>query len=148
TYMGMLVWPMIAMGSVVNLIQRGMASWERIAQLMSERPVSTGMSHGVTPVRGEIEFQGVQVCYPTGDDLSRVDLTRPWDSTLARPGPRSRRERASLHATSHGRCFVACRLAHPGRRDGRDRGPYRQRQEHAGEPDSAIARSHARLGFT
>jgi len=83
TYMGMLVWPMIAMGWVVNLIQRGTASWERIAQLMSERPAITGISHGVTPVRGEIEFQGVQVRYPTGDALSRVDLHIPGGATVA-----------------------------------------------------------------
>ncbi len=41
TYMGMLVWPMIAMGWVVNLMQRGTASWERITQLMSESPAIT-----------------------------------------------------------------------------------------------------------
>jgi ATP-binding cassette subfamily B protein len=83
TYMGMLVWPMIAMGWVVNLIQRGTASWERIAQLRSERPVITGLSHGVTPVRGDIEFEGVQVKYPTGDALSRVDLHIPAGRTVA-----------------------------------------------------------------
>src|SRR2546425_5280998 len=36
--MGMLVWPMIAMGWVVNLMQRGSASFERIRQIMDERP--------------------------------------------------------------------------------------------------------------
>ncbi len=34
TYMGTLVWPMIALGWVVNLMQRGTASWERISQLL------------------------------------------------------------------------------------------------------------------
>src|SRR6267154_719244 len=38
TYMGMLVWPMIALGWVVNLMQRGKASWERIMELMREKP--------------------------------------------------------------------------------------------------------------
>jgi ATP-binding cassette subfamily B multidrug efflux pump len=38
TYMGMLVWPMIALGWVVNLMQRGTASWERIMELMREKP--------------------------------------------------------------------------------------------------------------
>ncbi len=33
TYMGMLVWPMIALGWVVNLMQRGRASLERIDQI-------------------------------------------------------------------------------------------------------------------
>ena len=34
TYMGMLVWPMIALGWVVNLMQRGGASLERINQIL------------------------------------------------------------------------------------------------------------------
>ena len=38
TYMGMLVWPMIALGWVVNLMQRGTASFERIRQMVEERP--------------------------------------------------------------------------------------------------------------
>ena len=38
TYMGMLIWPMIALGWVVNLMQRGTASWSRIMELMHEKP--------------------------------------------------------------------------------------------------------------
>ena len=38
TYMGMLVWPMIALGWVVNLMQRGTASLDRIDEIMHERP--------------------------------------------------------------------------------------------------------------
>ena len=38
TYMGMLVWPMIALGWVVNLMQRGTASLARINQILAERP--------------------------------------------------------------------------------------------------------------
>ncbi len=38
TYMGMLVWPMIALGWVVNLMQRGTASLGRISQILRERP--------------------------------------------------------------------------------------------------------------
>jgi ATP-binding cassette subfamily B multidrug efflux pump len=83
TYMGMLVWPMIAMGWVVNLIQRGTASWERIAQLLSERPAITGLSHGATPVRGEIEFRDVEVSYPAGDVLRKVNLRIPAGETVA-----------------------------------------------------------------
>ena len=47
TYMGMLVWPMIAIGWVVNLMQRGKASWERIMELMREKPaIFAGESKG------------------------------------------------------------------------------------------------------
>src|SRR5215469_6902250 len=38
TYMGKLVWPMIALGWVVNLMQRGSASLARINQIFEERP--------------------------------------------------------------------------------------------------------------
>jgi ATP-binding cassette subfamily B multidrug efflux pump len=38
TYMGMLVWPMIALGWVVNLMQRGNASLARIYEMLDERP--------------------------------------------------------------------------------------------------------------
>ncbi len=38
TYMGMLVWPMIALGWVVNLMQRGTASLGRINQILEEQP--------------------------------------------------------------------------------------------------------------
>ena len=37
-YMGMLVWPMIALGWVVNLMQRGTASLARIDEVMQQRP--------------------------------------------------------------------------------------------------------------
>ena len=38
TYMGMLVWPMIALGWVVNLMQRGTASLSRINEILREQP--------------------------------------------------------------------------------------------------------------
>ena len=38
TYMGMLIWPMIAFGWVVNLMQRGTASLKRINEMMHQRP--------------------------------------------------------------------------------------------------------------
>ena len=38
TYMGMLIWPMIAFGWVVNLMQRGTASLDRINEMLHEQP--------------------------------------------------------------------------------------------------------------
>ena len=37
-YLGMLSWPMIAFGWVTNLLQRGMASWRRMLEILDERP--------------------------------------------------------------------------------------------------------------
>ncbi len=85
TYMGMLVWPMIALGWVVNLMQRGRASLERIGQIMRERPrISAPLSPvELTDVRGEIEFRDVSVSYPAGRALQGISLRIPASRTLA-----------------------------------------------------------------
>ncbi len=85
TYMGMLVWPMIAFGWVVNLTQRGSASLRRIDEIFQERP-SIAAPPGAVPlpaVRGEIEFRGVTVDYGNGAALSSVDLSIPAGMTVA-----------------------------------------------------------------
>ena len=63
TYMGMLVWPMIALGWVVNLMQRGTASMARIDALMQEKAslVEPASPRSISRVRGEIEFKEVSV---------------------------------------------------------------------------------------
>jgi len=85
TYMGMLVWPMIALGWVVNLMQRGTASMSRINQIMRERPtIAAPLSPVPIPhVRGEIEFRGVSLIYPSGRALDGVDLFIPAATTIA-----------------------------------------------------------------
>ncbi|HXF26674.1 MAG TPA: ABC transporter ATP-binding protein [Bryobacteraceae bacterium] len=86
TYMGILVWPMIALGWVVNLMQRGTASWTRIRELMDERPSIAAPSRPApipSDLRGEIRFEDVEVMYPAGAALRRVDLTIPAGATVA-----------------------------------------------------------------
>ncbi len=85
TYMGMLVWPMIAIGWVVNLMQRGKASWERIMQLMREKPaIFAGESKvEVQEVRGALRFEDVEVKYPAGMALKKVALTIAAGETVA-----------------------------------------------------------------
>lgn len=63
TYMGMLVWPMIALGWVVNLTQRGTASMKRIDDLMQQHPSIAAPSDPVPLMRAEgaIEFRDVVV---------------------------------------------------------------------------------------
>jgi len=85
TYMGMLVWPMIALGWVVNLMQRGTASMSRINQIMHEKAtIAAPLSPVPMPrTRGEIEFRGVTLEYPSGRALNHVDLLIPAGATLA-----------------------------------------------------------------
>ncbi len=79
TYMGMLVWPMIALGWVVNLMQRGSASLERIWELLGEQPAIAAPADPApfTNVRGEIEFRNVSMEYPTGLALENVSMRIP-----------------------------------------------------------------------
>jgi len=85
TYMGMLVWPMIALGWVVNLMQRGSASLARINQIFHQEPTIAAPPNPVrlAQVRGEIEFRNASVAYPSGRALDRVSLTIDAGSTLA-----------------------------------------------------------------
>jgi ATP-binding cassette, subfamily B, multidrug efflux pump len=85
TYMGMLVWPMIALGWVVNLMQRGTASMSRINQIMHEKPtIAAPKSPAPLPhPRGDIEFRGVSLDYPSGSALASVDLRIPAGATVA-----------------------------------------------------------------
>ncbi len=88
TYMGMLVWPMIAFGWVVNLTQRGSASLRRINEILLERPSIAAPPDPVAlpAVRGEIEFRGATMDYGSGRALDGVDLRVPAGITLAMVG--------------------------------------------------------------
>lgn len=89
TYMGMLVWPMIAMGWVVNLVQRGTASVGRINELLhAERAIAapTLPKPLPEPLEGTIEFENVAVRYASGTALERVSLRIPGGSTVAIAG--------------------------------------------------------------
>ena len=88
TYMGMLVWPMIALGWVVNLMQRGSASLKRINQILAERPTIAAPPAPVRPksFRGEIEFQEVSMDYGSTLALDSIDLRIPAGATVALVG--------------------------------------------------------------
>jgi ATP-binding cassette subfamily B multidrug efflux pump len=103
TYMGMLVWPMIALGWVVNLMQRGTASLDRINEIMAEKPTIAAPPDPVRlgNVRGEIEFRnvsvdfgstlaldGVNLCIPAGGTVAVVGHTGSGKSTLVNLIPR------------------------------------------------------------
>jgi ATP-binding cassette subfamily B multidrug efflux pump len=75
----------------VNLMQRGTASWNRIMELMNERPSISKRERGSVPVpreplpqtAGALQFDDVEVRYPTGAALKNVSLEIPSGSTVA-----------------------------------------------------------------
>jgi ATP-binding cassette subfamily B protein len=91
-YMVQLTWPMIAIGWVVNLVQRGAASVVRIDQIMQEKPSidDAAADHLLVsaPIAGTVEFRNLSFSYPTGGVvLKDISLEIPAGSSLAIVGP-------------------------------------------------------------
>jgi ATP-binding cassette subfamily B multidrug efflux pump len=90
TYMVQLTWPVIALGWVINIFQRGTASMGRINQILTEKPEITDSEAIVaTPeeIRGDIEFRGLNFAYNGTPVLHDVNLRIPAGSSLAVVGP-------------------------------------------------------------
>jgi ATP-binding cassette subfamily B protein len=87
-YLMMLAWPMIAFGWVTNLLQRGMASWKRMLEVMDAVPAvsdveATGEITDVSQIRGEIEFRGLSYAFGDTAVLHHISATVPAGSTTA-----------------------------------------------------------------
>jgi ATP-binding cassette, subfamily B, multidrug efflux pump len=96
TYMVQLTWPIIALGWVINIFQRGTASMGRINQILVEKPeiedseeVRSRMSESRNPaqIRGEIEFRHLNFSYNGTPVLHDIDLRIPAGTSLAIVGP-------------------------------------------------------------
>jgi ATP-binding cassette subfamily B multidrug efflux pump len=91
-YMVQLTWPMIAVGWVVNLFQRGTASVVRIDELLKQVPAIQDdpavVVKDVEEIAGEIEFDDLTFRYGDGPVvLKDVNLTVPAGTSLAVVGP-------------------------------------------------------------
>src|SRR5271168_41191 len=90
-YMVQLTWPMIAIGWVVNLFQRGTASVVRIDELLKEKPEiwdAEGETFAKEPIAGSITFRGLNFAYKQDTPvLTGIDLEIPEGSSLALVGP-------------------------------------------------------------
>jgi ATP-binding cassette subfamily B protein len=86
-YLMMLGWPMIAFGWVTNLLQRGMASWKRMLEVLDAAPAITDPAQAdrldLPDIRGAIEFRHLTFSYGGRDVLRDVTLTIPAGSTTA-----------------------------------------------------------------
>ncbi|HXC49149.1 MAG TPA: ABC transporter ATP-binding protein [Candidatus Sulfotelmatobacter sp.] len=107
TYLGLLVWPMIALGWVTNIFQRGAASMGRLNYILTAKPQIDDRAAKISPetrVEGTIEFRNLNFTYPTADMnlgknganghgreakavLKNIDLAIPAGSTVAIIGP-------------------------------------------------------------
>ena len=95
TYMIMLIWPIIAVGWVINIFQRGTASVKRIDEILKSEPaisdshsVVSGFGRGTEEeLKGEIEFRHLTFSYGDTPVLRDVSLHIPAGSSLAIVGP-------------------------------------------------------------
>ena len=88
-YMVQLTWPMIAVGWVVNLFQRGTASVVRIDELLKQQSsiADTPAAKDIS-INGDIEFCNLNFAYPGGPPvLKNINLSIPAGSSLAIVGP-------------------------------------------------------------
>ncbi len=98
TYMVQLTWPIIALGWVINIFQRGTASMGRINEILVEKSeiedseaikaaVATGSSSLPEQILGEIEFRHLNFSYDSTPVLCDINLRIPAGSSLAIVGP-------------------------------------------------------------
>ena len=75
-YLGYLVWPMFALGWVINIFQRGMASMGRMHQIMSTEPAigDTSETSRISEIKGEIEFRNLTFNYGTAPNPALEDI--------------------------------------------------------------------------
>jgi ATP-binding cassette subfamily B multidrug efflux pump len=84
-YLGTLAWPMIALGWVVNLFERGRASLQRLNHIMDTQPEvrdNAGVRSAVE-VQGAIEFRDLSFAYNGTAVLKNISLKIPQGKTLA-----------------------------------------------------------------
>ncbi len=105
SYLTMLSWPMIAFGWVTNMLQRGLASWKRMLEVLETEPAIRdrqdevpqpweGSGGRATPevparvpgrreIRGEIEFRDLTFSYNGTPVLQHVSARIPAGQTVA-----------------------------------------------------------------
>jgi len=85
-YLTYLIWPIIALGWVVNLVQRGLASLERLMTIFTAEPeIDDGQvgAHLPGALRGEIEFRNLTFSYNGTPILKNINLRIPAGKTVA-----------------------------------------------------------------
>jgi ATP-binding cassette, subfamily B, multidrug efflux pump len=89
SYLGLLTWPMMALGWVTNLIQRGGASLERLKAIFERRPDIRDKQGAAlpAPIRGDVRFEKVSFSYDGRTVLHRIDLAAAPGEIVGIVGP-------------------------------------------------------------
>ena len=91
TYMVQLTWPIIALGWVINIFQRGTASMGRINEILVAQSDITdspeSKSHANAEIKGELEFRHLSFSHGDAPILRDINLKVPAGTSLAIVGP-------------------------------------------------------------
>ncbi|MFB3922114.1 MAG: ABC transporter ATP-binding protein [Terriglobia bacterium] len=85
-YLLYLIWPIIALGWVTNILQRGLASLGRLNTIIQAQPEITDRevsAQPLTSLRGEIEFRNLDFSYNGRPILKKLNLHIPAGKTVA-----------------------------------------------------------------
>lgn len=85
-YVFYLIWPIIAVGWVMNLLERGLASLRRLNAIFEAKPEITDAevpAQPITSIRGEIEFRNLSFSYNGRPVLKNINLHIPAGKTVA-----------------------------------------------------------------
>ncbi|MBF0713716.1 ATP-binding cassette domain-containing protein [Gemella sp. GH3] len=88
TYLDMLIWPLLAMGYLFNVIQRGNASYERIENILSEKSDIVESSTPITTINnGKIVYNIKNFSYDNSTTLQDIKFEIGKGKTLGIVGP-------------------------------------------------------------
>lgn len=88
-YVAYLTWPVAALGYTVNTLQKSLASWERINNMLSEpieiRDKNREAGSASSEMKGEIEFRNVSFRYPGSEEFAirNINMKIPAGSNIA-----------------------------------------------------------------
>jgi len=94
TYIVQLTWPVIALGWVINIFERGTASMGRINEILTKKPeiedspaLKAAGNIPANPINGDIEFRNLNFSYNGTKVLHDINLRIRAGSSLAIVGP-------------------------------------------------------------
>jgi ATP-binding cassette subfamily B protein len=92
TYIVQLTWPIIALGWVINIFQRGTASMGRLNEILVAQPEITDARvapdlRSAETMKGDIEFRNLSFSYNGTPVLHNINLHIPAGTSLAVVGP-------------------------------------------------------------
>lgn len=73
-YLGLMIWPMLALAWMFNIVERGSAAYSRIRDMLAEAPVVDDGSEPVPPGRGELNVAVRAFTYPQTEQVTLANV--------------------------------------------------------------------------